>query len=187
MSTLIHDTDDKSYRAKILVADDNEDFLEVLQIFLRQYNKFDIDIARTGKEVVEKVNTTCYDVVILDVKFPDVLGTTIGELLKKYDPLLNVGFLTGYVGSATLEAVDRIHAKYWIKPIEDINGLAQDIYQMALEHPCNGAERTEKRKEAQIRLKARKDAKDFIEIPKVLLEASKGVDRGRTEQSRDAA
>ena len=160
-----------TYRPLVLVADDNADFLELLALSMTRADKFDFKTATTGREIIDLVNKECFDALVLDVKLPDIMGTTIAELIKEYDPDIKILFLTGYTGEGTQSAIENLGAKFWQKPVEDHNGLITEIYNLAMKSPCTDEERFQKRLDARIRMKSKKK----LEIPSVLLAASRDV------------
>lgn len=71
------------YKAKILVVDDEPAILEVIQAILLDRG-YDVDVAANGVEALEKLEQSHYDLMLSDVKMPQMDGM---ELLQK------VGFL----------------------------------------------------------------------------------------------
>ncbi len=71
------------YSAKILVVDDEPAILEVIQKILLDRG-YDVDVAANGVEALEKLEQSHYDLMLSDVKMPQMDGM---ELLQK------VGFL----------------------------------------------------------------------------------------------
>ncbi len=60
-------------RIKILIADDEEEIVELLKSFLVS-NNFICDIASNGKEVLLKIKENKYDIILLDVMMPYIDG-----------------------------------------------------------------------------------------------------------------
>ena len=72
-------SDDYQKDMKILAIDDEETALRLYQGVLRE-DGHKVDVAMTGQEGIDKVNQGNYDLIILDLKLPDIFGT---DLLKK--------------------------------------------------------------------------------------------------------
>ena len=58
----------------ILIADDDRDFMEILSAKLLA-EKYEIAEARNGQEAIDKAKSLIPDLVIMDIKMPDVNGT----------------------------------------------------------------------------------------------------------------
>ena len=51
-------------KIKILLADDEKDLSKAVGTILT-YSNYDVDIVSNGKEALEKINNTIYDLIIL--------------------------------------------------------------------------------------------------------------------------
>jgi len=65
----------------VVVINDSPELLELAEILLRDED-FDVKVALTGSRALELVRTTMPDLVILDVRMPDVSGWDILQSLK---------------------------------------------------------------------------------------------------------
>ncbi|MDP8299329.1 MAG: response regulator [Candidatus Tantalella remota] len=79
---------------RILIVDDDKDVRDILVKFFGK-KKYEIDTASTGQEAIEKLDSFCPDIVLLDIKLPDVDGLQVLRyiLFKKMD--IGVIFITG--------------------------------------------------------------------------------------------
>jgi len=83
---------------KILIVDDDPDFVEAVTMILRP-KKFEVVTAYNGKEGLEKVKAERPDLIVLDVMMPEKDGYAVCKELKS-DPQWNripVLLLTGVV------------------------------------------------------------------------------------------
>jgi DNA-binding response OmpR family regulator len=81
---------------KILVVDDEPNIVELLRIELSE-NGYDVITASGGVQCLEKIRGENPDLVILDVRMPDLSGSQVAQTLKsdpKYKTLPLI-FLTG--------------------------------------------------------------------------------------------
>jgi DNA-binding response OmpR family regulator len=68
---------------KILVVDDEPDMVDILKLVLTQAG-FDVSTAYSGKECLEKVSKEDYNLIILDIRMPQMDGwTTLRKLKEK--------------------------------------------------------------------------------------------------------
>jgi CheY-like chemotaxis protein len=81
----------------ILLVDDDQDFLEILSTKLKDQG-FNIEIAKNGKEALEKLQNIKPDLIILDVMMPEMNGIdTAIELAKNFNlNEVKFIFLTNY-------------------------------------------------------------------------------------------
>jgi len=113
-------------RNKILLVDDEEDFLVASSQALRRRG-LDVDVAPNGVTALEMVDKGEYDVVVLDVKMPDIDGIEIFRIIREKLPDLPVILLTGHASldDAFQTSRDGI-ADYLSKPI-DMDDMASHI------------------------------------------------------------
>ncbi len=81
--------------AKILIVDDESGIRDSLQEILSQEG-YKTKTAQNGKEAIEACQKEKFDVAIIDVKLPDMEGTTLLDTLKKFDPNLVRIIITGF-------------------------------------------------------------------------------------------
>ncbi|MGA1241003.1 MAG: response regulator, partial [Ilumatobacteraceae bacterium] len=66
----------------ILVIDDEESFIEALQVGLKREG-FRVEVARDGSEALTVFDTVKPDAVLLDVMLPKVSGTDVCREIRK--------------------------------------------------------------------------------------------------------
>ncbi|MDH5473088.1 MAG: response regulator [Gammaproteobacteria bacterium] len=79
----------------ILIIDDNHDLLEMLDLIL-QSEGHQVVTAGNGTDGIELFNQANFDVVLLDVKLPDMTGMQIFNRFRKQVPDINILMMTGY-------------------------------------------------------------------------------------------
>jgi len=68
--------------ARVLLADDVEVNLEVAQLLLHSVG-LNVDSARNGQEAVDKIRTTAYDLILMDVQMPVMNGLEAARLTRQ--------------------------------------------------------------------------------------------------------
>jgi putative two-component system response regulator len=106
----------ESRSERILIVDDEPWITEVIADQLSNEG-FQTDTTNHSSEVLQRLETTTYDLVILDVYMPEVDGLTVLKQIRERHPFLGVLMLTGVSDADT--AVMAMHsgaADYIVKP-----------------------------------------------------------------------
>jgi CheY-like chemotaxis protein len=82
-------------RAKILLVDDEKDFLDSWKKLLESVD-YDVKIASSGKEAIELVKQEKPDIVFTDLVMPGMDGVEVCKTIKKLYPDVLVVFISGY-------------------------------------------------------------------------------------------
>jgi DNA-binding NtrC family response regulator len=115
---------------RVLLVDDEKDFLETL---VKRLKKRGLDVLSEsrGAQAVEIVRNEVLDVVVLDVKMPDMDGIeTLGQI-KKAAPGVEVIMLTGHADvEVALKGMELGAFDYLMKPadIDELTYKIQDAY-----------------------------------------------------------
>jgi DNA-binding NtrC family response regulator len=105
-------------KCKVLLVDDERDFLEVLT---RRLGKREVNVAgvSSGEEALQYLQAKPIDVAVLDVKMPGMDGLTVLREIKKLNPLIEVIMLTGHASlEVALEGMRSGAFDYLMKPAE---------------------------------------------------------------------
>ena len=115
---------------RVLLVDDEKDFLETLVKRLKK-RKLDVMAASGGIEAVQTVTEQQVDVVVLDVKMPDMNGIDTLKAIKKIRPSAEVIMLTGHADmEIAIEGMELGAFDYLMKPadIDELLYKIQDAY-----------------------------------------------------------
>ncbi len=80
---------------KVLIVDDEEWIRDVFDEFCKQTSAFDVDLAISGQEAIEKVQAGTYDLVTLDLIMPEMSGLDVLREIKQMSTRLPVMIVTG--------------------------------------------------------------------------------------------
>ena len=118
-------------RASVLVVDDEVQFVETLVKRLTKRN-VRADSAFSGQEALEKLGVrTKIEVVILDVKMPEMDGLETLTRIKEEHPLIEVIMLTGHATVVSaIEGMKRGAYDYLMKPC-DLDELIEKLISAA--------------------------------------------------------
>jgi DNA-binding NtrC family response regulator len=108
---------------KILVVDDEGPLREMLQRGLSQIGEYSVETAQNGQEAIEKIEKDIFDLVLTDLKMPEMDGLELLKMIKGTRPEIMVILMTAY-GSveSAVEAMKVGANDYITKPI-DFNEL----------------------------------------------------------------
>jgi DNA-binding response OmpR family regulator len=85
---------DEGIRGKqIMVVDDESDITAFFKISLEYYG-FVVDTFNKPKEALSSFKSNYYDLIILDIKMPDMDGFQLYNKIKEIDPTVGACFLT---------------------------------------------------------------------------------------------
>ncbi len=80
---------------RVLIVDDEEWIRDVFFEFCKQTSAFDVDLAVSGQEAIDKIQTTAYDLVTLDLIMPEMSGLDVLREIKQISPRLPIMIVTG--------------------------------------------------------------------------------------------
>lgn len=101
----------------VLLVDDEEAFVQTLakRLTLRRFNVY---TASRAERVFATLDENLIDVVVLDVKMPDLDGIEATQTIKTSHPLIEIILLTGHASlEASLEGMKRGAFDYLLKPV----------------------------------------------------------------------
>jgi CheY-like chemotaxis protein len=83
--------------AKLLVLDDEQDIVDIFSSLMRQLG-YDADFFKDGSSAIEAItrNPDLYDIVITDIKMPNIDGISFAKRIRILCPRLPIIFMTGY-------------------------------------------------------------------------------------------
>ena len=113
-----------SMSATVLVIDDEGGILDTLRILLKKEG-YEVVTAQGGKAGLEAIRTASADIVLTDVRMPQVTGLDILQAVKEHDPMTPVILMTAQASlQSAIQAVN-IGAFYYLqKPFANDELLA---------------------------------------------------------------
>ena len=125
-------------QAKILVVDDVEMNLKVIKGLLKE-TQIQIDTAASGRQCLERVKTTRYDVIFLDHMMPEMDGIETLQNMKLLKDNLNrevpvIMLTANAIVGAKEEYIQAGFTDYLTKPIQETELLAMLVKYLPEEH-----------------------------------------------------
>ena len=103
-------------KKKALVIDDEQIVLDSVSRILTDEN-YDVDVSLSGREGLNKAIEKEYDIVLTDIRMPDIGGMRVLRDIKRAKPSLPVVMITGYASvQSAVQAMKLGAADYLEKP-----------------------------------------------------------------------
>jgi diguanylate cyclase (GGDEF)-like protein len=103
-----------SKRASILIVDDDVHLLDMFKDSL-MLEGYICEIAPDGKSAIDLLNTTRFDVMIIDIVLPDMTGFELTQKMKRSSPDIVVIIVTGFADSFSYDDAIQAGASDFIK------------------------------------------------------------------------
>ncbi len=104
--------------SRILVVDDEESMRQLLEIALGK-DGHRITLADSGKAATKLIDQNSFDLVISDIKMPDMSGVDVLRHVKETEPGTPVIMVTAYASAETAVEALRLGAyDYLTKPFK---------------------------------------------------------------------
>jgi DNA-binding NtrC family response regulator len=104
-------------KGKVLVIDDEDIVLKSVNKILSEEN-YEVDVSSSGRQGIDRAIERSYDVVLTDIRMPDIGGMRVLRDIKRAKPSLAVIIITGYatvksaVQAMKLGAVDYLEKPF---------------------------------------------------------------------------
>jgi len=104
--------------ARILVVDDDESIRNTMKAILKD-DGYVVDLAATGNGAIQKTEETAYNVVLIDIRLPDMDGVELLKRMKDAVPRTRKIIVTGYPSMQNaITALNKNADAYLIKPVD---------------------------------------------------------------------
>jgi len=105
-------------KKSILIVDDDRAILSSLEKILR-LGGYSVDTAETGREAIEKAKNRFYNLMLLDIKLPDMEGTELLRAVDETEPKMVKIMVTGYPSlENAVKSLNLGADAYLMKPID---------------------------------------------------------------------
>ena len=115
---------DPTYRPHVLLVED-ELIVSKGQEMVMTEGGYDVDMADTGKGALDKFRAKYFDLMVADLRLPDIDGMEVIEQVRERRPETKVVIITGYPSvSSAVQAVKIGVSDYLRKPFTDDEFMA---------------------------------------------------------------
>ena len=103
-------------KPRILVVDDEPSMREMLRIVL-QRDHYDVVVAKNGTEAIERLQVEPFDMLLSDIRMPDLSGVDVLRAAKEINPDVVAFMMTAFASTDTAVEAMRLGAlDYFTKP-----------------------------------------------------------------------
>jgi two-component system nitrogen regulation response regulator NtrX len=108
--------------SKILIIDDEKSIRSALQEIL-EYEKYYVELAENGLEGIEKFNANNFDIILCDIKMPEMDGIEVLEKINESEKDVQVIMISGHANvENAVDAIKKGAFDFIEKPL-DLNRL----------------------------------------------------------------
>jgi len=155
------------HRASILIIDDEAGILDTLSILLKN-SGFDVETAQGGRVGLEAMKSSVPDIVLTDIRMPQVTGIDILEAARELDPEMPVILMTAQASlQSAIQAVNQGGFYYIQKPFanDDLVAICRRAAEYrALRSENKHLKREIRRRERSKAVKPLGKARSFLEV-----------------------
>ncbi len=113
---------------KVLIVDDEETLTwSMSKSLAKDKDKYEVIVANSGKEALNILKTNHIDLVISDIRMPDMNGLDLLVQIKKDHPNTKVIIMTAYGSSDVQKEANRRGSLYYIEKPFEINEIRKVI------------------------------------------------------------
>ena len=141
-------------KKSILIVEDDKAIIKSFKDIL-QSEGYSVDTAETGRQAIQKSKANFYNLVLLDIKLPDMEGTKLLTTMHETLPKMVKIMITGYPSlENAVEALNLGADAYIMKPIKPEKLLT--LIEEKLEKQSQAEKMTEEKVTDWIKTRARK-------------------------------
>lgn len=112
--------------AKLLVVDDENGILEEVQTFFEEEG-YQVFVADSGEEGIQLLKREKPDILLVDMKLPDMSGLLVLKVAKESSPLTKVIVNTGYVDQVLIDQAEELGRDVFLQKPFDLLCLKKEI------------------------------------------------------------
>ena len=111
---------------KILIVDDMKEIREILSSFLEE-DGYVIYTAENGKKALELIKEKEIDMVLTDVRMPEMNGYDLTKIIKKMNPKIGIIIMTAYTSIYTEGDIRKIGADDFISKPFNLTDVSEKV------------------------------------------------------------
>ena len=112
--------------AKLLVVDDENGILEEVKSYFEEEG-YQVFVADSGEEGIQILKREKPDVLLVDMKLPDMPGIQVLKASKEESPLTKVIVMTGYVDQIMIDQAEELGRDIFLQKPFDLEKLKSEV------------------------------------------------------------
>ena len=112
--------------AKLLVVDDENEILEEVKTFFEEEG-FQVFTADNGEDGIAILKREKPELLLLDMKLPDMSGLLVLKICKEASPLTRVIVNTGYVDQVLIDQAEELGRDIFLHKPFDLEYLRREV------------------------------------------------------------
>ena len=117
---------------KILIVDDETGIVEEVKSYFEEEG-FEVHAADTGKDGLEQLEKVQPDVLLLDMKLPDMSGLNVLKACKATSPNTKIIVNTGYVDQHLIDEAERLGRDAFLHKPFNLERLMEEVTRLLTE------------------------------------------------------
>lgn len=113
-------------KKKLLIIDDEAGIIEEIRDFFTEEG-FEVRAADSGKDGIKLIHQFLPDVLILDIKLPDISGLEVLRTCKESSPATKVIVVTGYVDQGIIDEAERLGRDAFLQKPFDLMLIVEEV------------------------------------------------------------
>ncbi len=115
----------KRSKANVLIVDDEKSMRESMEMLLKE--EYNVKTAKSGREAISHIKNQRIDLVLLDIRLPEIDGIEVLKLIKSHDDSIEVIMVTAVITVKKAVEAIRIGAYDYVTKPFDIGSLQQQV------------------------------------------------------------
>lgn len=111
---------------KLLIVDDEQGIVDEVKSYFEEEG-YEVQTADTGKEGIETIGKFKPDIILLDMKLPDMSGLQVLKYCKEAFPVTKIIVNTGYVDQNIIDEAERLGRDAFLQKPFNLERLQLEI------------------------------------------------------------
>ena len=111
---------------KLLIVDDEMGIVEEVRDYFTEEG-FEVHTADTGKEGIDQLGVVKPDLMLLDMKLPDMPGIEVLKACKQLSPATKIVVATGYVDQKIIDEAEKLGRESFLQKPFNLEFLKAEI------------------------------------------------------------
>ena len=112
---------------KLLIVDDENGIVDEVKAFFEEEGGYEVYTADTGKEGIEWLLRVKPDLLLLDMKLPDMSGLNVLKVCKESSPKTKIIVNTGYVDQSLIDEAEKMGRDTFLQKPFNLERLKEEI------------------------------------------------------------